>query len=115
MAARRAGSGPIVDGSNPTWRAASATDDAVAVVQSAHLIGVDGTRHQPRTHAGQAEPAALLLRETGDRQRPSRRDPSYPQLVDGQQAGHHAERTVEGAAAGDRIQVRAGDDGTRAG
>jgi hypothetical protein len=51
---------------------------AVRVVQPAHGLRLGGAGHQFGTQAGQAEPAALLLGETDQRDRHARRQPAHP-------------------------------------
>ena len=64
---------------------------------------------------GHAESAALLLDEAPDRERPGGLQAAQAQLVHGEQRRDDAQRTVEGTAAGHRVEVRPGDDRVGAG
>ena len=82
----------------------------VAVAQRPGRLGSDDPGQQPAAQAGDAEPGALLLAERGHRDRPDRDAAAGAQQVDGGEPGHHAERAVERAAVGHRVQVAAGHD-----
>ncbi len=66
---------------------------------------------EPGPDAGQAEAGALLVTEVGDGQRSGELRSPAAEFVERGEGGHHAERAIEGAAVGDGVQVRAGDDG----
>src|SRR5262249_26483205 len=72
---------------------------------------IDVAGEQPRPEAGDAEPGSLLLSEHDDPDRAARGYPALAQLFDGEQGGHHAERTVVAAAVRYRVEVAPGDDG----
>ena len=63
-----------------------------------------------RTGAGDAEPRALLVGEVHDGDRAAGSNPCRPQRIDGGEGRHDAERPVEGAPVGNRVQVDPVDD-----
>jgi hypothetical protein len=86
--------------------------DAVGVGQPAGPVGADRAGQQARGQAGDAEAGALLLREQRDRERAAgpQQAALAEQVVRGEGAGD-AERAVEGAPAGHRVEVAAGHHG----
>ena len=84
------------------------------VGQRPRRVGADGAGQQAGAETRDAEPAAFFLGEGGQHHGPSGMKGFRLQQVDGGQRGDHAERAVEAAAVGDRIQVAAGHDGGRA-
>ncbi len=89
--------------------------DAVGVDEPARGVRGQHTGHQPRPETRHAEPAALLLVEHHDRERPPWLKTVALQQRNGVQCGHHAERAVERAAAGHRVQATAGEYRVRTG
>ncbi len=83
---------------------------AVRIGQRERAFRADGTAQQARPEAGDTEACALLLGEDGDRRRSRRAVPLLLQTHDGVERRDDAERAVEGAAAGDRVEVRARDE-----
>jgi hypothetical protein len=88
--------------------------DAVGVGERAGAVGVDGAGEQAGAEAGDPEPGPLLLREHGDGEAAGAGgvggQAAGAQHVDRVERRGDAERSVERAAAGDGVQVRAGDD-----
>ena len=73
-------------------------------------VGVERAGDDPRAGAGDAEPGALLVGEVDDAHRAAGVKPVLAQQVHARRAPHDAERPVEGAAVGHRVEVRADDD-----
>ena len=83
---------------------------AVGVGEPGGPVGGQRAGEDPRARAGDAEPGAFLVAEEGHAQRPGRGEPLRAQGVDRGERADDAERAVERAAVGHRIQVGAGDD-----
>ncbi len=83
----------------------------VGVAQLVRGVPVEHAGGEPGADAGDAEPGALLVAEVDDRQRTGELGAARAEFVEGGEGGDHAERAVVGAAVGDGVQVRAGDDG----
>ena len=66
---------------------------------------------QPGPGAGDSEGCPLLIGEGHDGQGPVRRPSALPQGPHGRESGDHPEGPVEGAAIGNRVQVRPEDQG----
>ena len=84
---------------------------ALAVHQAAHAVGHETPARARRPQQAAREARALLVGEVHDGQRHRRRRAlALTQRLD---AREHAERTVEPAAVGHRVEVAADDDGVR--
>ena len=86
-------------------RIASAMRDPVGVGQPAGPVRVQLPGDDPGPGAGDAEPGALLVGEVDDGDRPTGREPVVPQGIERGEGADHAQRPVEGAAVGHRVQV----------
>ena len=80
--------------------------DAVPVGQGARTFGGHDPGGEARPQAGDAETGALLFDEEPDAERCRGGDPLLAKGVDHGERRDHPERSVEGAATLDRVQVR---------
>ena len=96
-------------------RIASAIVVPSASVSAAGPVGVERAGEQPGAGAGDAEPGALLVGEAGDADRPAGSAAARPSRSSAAKADDDAERPVERAAVGHRVEVAADDEARAAG
>lgn len=74
--------------------------------------GIRGERsgHEPAADARQTEAGAFLVREARHRYGPHRLDAAGTQLIDGEERGDDAERSVERSAVGNAVEVAPRDN-----
>ncbi len=83
---------------------------AIGVPEVPCRIRIDPARQQPRSETGNSETGAFLFRKHRDGQRPLRLHAPLLQDVDGGECRSDPEGPVKRAAAGNGVQVAAGDE-----
>ncbi|BDH51000.1 hypothetical protein MTP02_20110 [Streptomyces albus] len=85
--------------------------DAVGVAQEGRVGGGEAAGGEAGADAGEAEAGAFLVAEVDQGEGAGGDGAACQEPVEGGEGGDDAEGAVEGAAVGDGVEVRAGDDG----